>query len=160
MAMVNRTRLRRSGTRKIFRNFSSIQKTRRMIRRRRFNHTASPPQPGRRDSRKSLPDQNGLAAGLLDLLLRGLGKLVRMHGKRNIQFAVAENLQQLAAALEKALGHERVQRKLSLVQLRQAIQVEHGVLGAEDVGKAALGQTAMQRHLAALKAAHQARTRA
>jgi hypothetical protein len=45
---------------------------------------------------------------------------------------------------------------LTLKVLDQPVQIHHRVLGAEDVGKAALGQAAVQRHLAALKAAHQA----
>jgi hypothetical protein len=40
--------------------------------------------------------------------------------------------------------------------LHKPVQIHHRVLGAEDVGEAALGQAAVQRHLAALKAAHQA----
>jgi hypothetical protein len=41
--------------------------------------------------------------------------------------------------------------------LGHAVQAEHGVLGAEDVVEAALGQAAVQRHLAAFEAAHQRR---
>ena len=40
--------------------------------------------------------------------------------------------------------------------LGNAVKVHDGVFGAEDVSEAALGQTAVQRHLAAFKAAHQA----
>jgi hypothetical protein len=40
--------------------------------------------------------------------------------------------------------------------LGDAVQIHDRVFGAEDVGEAALGQTAVQRHLAAFKTAHQA----
>ena len=39
----------------------------------------------------------------------------------------------------------------------QAVQVHYLVFHAENVGKSALGQAAMQWHLAAFKAAHHAR---
>ena len=51
-----------------------------------------------------------------------------------------------------------VEGNLGLAQLGDAVQIHHGVFGAEDVGESALGQAAVQRHLAALKTAHQART--
>ena len=40
-----------------------------------------------------LADQNCLAAGFLDLLLCGLGELVRMHRDRRREFAITEDLE-------------------------------------------------------------------
>src|SRR5205085_2191138 len=50
--------------------------------------------------------------------------------------------------------------QLGIDRLLQAVEIDLGIFDAEDVVESALGQTAMQRHLAALKAldAH-ARTR-
>ena len=43
-------------------------------------------------SAELLADQNCLAAGLLDGLLRGFRKLVRVNGNRAAQLAVVEHL--------------------------------------------------------------------
>src|SRR3954470_12093079 len=63
-----------------------------------------------------------------------------------------------------ALDHSRLaqnfRRDGGLAQLRQLLQVHDIELLAEDVGESAFGHAAVQRHLAAFKTAHHARTAA
>src|ERR1019366_7626866 len=100
---------------------------------------------------------DGLAAGLLYLLDSRLGKLVRMDGDGRDQLAGAKNLDQGLLARRQAKLLVVFQRDLrDGIERRDPVQVHNRVFGAEDVGEAALGQTTMQRHLAALKTAHQA----
>src|ERR1039458_111397 len=112
-------------------------------------------------SAELLADQNCLATGLLDGFLRGLRELVRVNGNRSSQLAVVEHLDQAALLAQQAKRDDRVEGELGLRSSRQnlsdAIKSEHRVLDAEDVVEAALGQAAVQRHLAALEAAHQRR---
>ena len=84
---------------------------------------------------------------------------MRMHGNCRRQLAVAQDLEQLVALPKETLRLEGFQGQLGLAQLSQTVEVENGVFGTENVGETALGQTAVQRHLAAFKTAHQARTR-
>src|ERR1700751_5936192 len=117
MAMVKSTRLRKSGMRKIFANFSNMGLLPIIM-------------PGfTRDNQafaKWLADYNSFAAGLLNLLLRGLGKLVSMHRDCRRELAVTEDLEQLPAALQIALGLKRLERQLLFAQRNQAIQIQHG----------------------------------
>ena len=107
-------------------------------------------------------NDDGLATGIFDGLLRGLGELVRVDRNGLLDLAVGQHLHQPVALLQDAMLRELVQRELLLAELGDGVEAEDGVLHAEDVGEAALGQAAVQRHLAAFKAAHQAgaRTRA
>src|SRR5580692_4687625 len=104
--------------------------------------------------------QDGLAPGLFDLFLSGFGELVRVDSDRRGQLAVAEDLDQsrLAAGQAKLLVivQAYLGNTLFLDNGGDAGQVDDRVFDAEDVGETALGQTAMQRHLATLKTAHQA----
>src|SRR5271166_6995686 len=125
MARVNSTRLRRSGMRKIFANFSNMG----------LLPIIMPcPLSGIGQSiRETLADQNYLAAGLLDLLLRGLRKLVRVHGQRHVDLAIPEDLQQLIAFPEEALRDKCFQGQLRITQFGQPVEVQHGVFSPEDV---------------------------
>ncbi len=104
-------------------------------------------------------NDDGLAAGIFNGLLRGLGELVRVDRNGLLDLAVGQHLHQAVALLQDAVLGELVQRELRLAELGDGVEAEDGVLHAEDVGEAALGQAAVQRHLAALKAAHQAGAR-
>src|SRR5450631_2264902 len=142
---VKKTRLRRSGMRKILANLSNI---------------TSRPQIGHyfKTSNQALLKNLKLAAGLGDLFLRRLRKLVRLHGDGRLQLAIAQNLYRLLGAdhtrLAQHIGIDRV------AQPFQFFQVHDVEFLAEDVGEAALRHTPVQRHLAALKSAHHARTAA
>src|SRR5271165_1648644 len=81
---------------------------------------------------------------------------MRLDGDLAIQLAGAENLETGAEFLddtefEQAAGIEAV-----AFELFEPPDVDDGVLFAKDVVEAALGQTAVQRHLAAFEAAHDA----
>src|SRR5438105_3526460 len=78
------------------------------------------------------------------------------HGKRLFQVAIAENLDASTGRNHTGLG-QRFRRKGAFTEFRQALEIHDGVLLAEDIGEAALGDAAMQRHLPAFKAAHHAR---
>ena len=52
---------------------------------------------------------------------------------------------------------QEFRRNVLFAQLGQPVQVHDLIFLAENVGEAALGQAAMQRHLAAFEAAHHAR---
>src|SRR5271157_2373045 len=115
------------------------------------------------DSRRSLAgraDHLGRSAGLLDLLHRRLGKLVGLHRNLARQLPGAEDLETITqllddAQLEQAVGVERI-----AFQLLQLPEVDNGVMLLEDVRESALGQPAVQRHLAALETALLAEPRA
>src|ERR1700688_4841767 len=106
-----------------------------------------------------LADEDGLAAGLLDRFLSGLGELVRVDGDRGLDLSVIEDLDQAVLLAEEAKGDDFVEGELGDIfgggNLGDAVEAEDLVLDAEDVGKAALRQTAMKGHLAAFEAAHQ-----
>ena len=97
-----------------------------------------------------------LAAGLGDFLFGRLGKLMRLHCQRRLQFAIAQHLDQIVLMYYAVLDQE-FRSNVLFAQLSQAVQVHHLVFHAENIGEAALGQAAMQWHLAAFKAAHHAR---
>src|ERR1700722_16964198 len=106
-------------------------------------------------SRRSAQNDR-LAAGLLDLLDSRLGELVRVNGDRRRQLAGAKNLDQRLLGRGQAKLLVVVESDLFHFEWRDAIEIDDRVFGAEDVGETALGQAAVQRHLAAFKTAHQA----
>src|SRR6267154_4468411 len=110
-----------------------------------------------------LADEDGLAAGLLDCFLGGLGELVGVDGDRGLDLSVIEDLDEAVLLAEQAKGDDLVEGELGDIfgrgDLGDAVETENLVLDAEDVGKAALGQTTMKGHLAAFKAAHERGTR-
>src|SRR6266567_2397457 len=186
MKRVKSTRLRRSGIRKIFRNFSSMCgyplqgfsslhdpchsilpangprcRPTLVVDAPSFDcETRNTPQLSSCRCRRTAKNQ-GSAASLFDLFHRGLGKLVGVNGDRRGQVARTENLDQGLLARGQAKLLVILQGDLGdSFESRDPVQVHDRILGAEDVGEAALGQTAMQRHLAALETAHQAEARA
>src|ERR1700684_131305 len=81
---------------------------------------------------------------------------MRPHSQLAREVAGAEHFESGAqflnhTELEQPPGIERV-----AFQLLQPAHIHDGILLAENVGKSALGQTPMQRHLAALATAHDA----
>src|SRR5205823_5412663 len=76
--------------------------------------------------------------------------------ERLLQVAIAENLDASTGRNHAGLG-QRFRRKGAFAEFRQALEIHDGILLAENIGEAALGDTAMQRHLPAFKAAHHAR---
>src|ERR1019366_116537 len=82
-----------------------------------------------------------------------------MNGERLGQLAIAQNLDQRLLARCQSELLVILNLDLSDAEIFKTIEVEHGVLGAEDVDEAALRDAAMQRHLAAFKTTHQAEAR-
>src|SRR5580698_6479090 len=107
---------------------------------------------------KALLQDLKLAASLGDFFLRRLGKFVRVHRDRRGQLSHAENLYR-RIAMHHARLLEHFGGNFSLAKCRQAAEVYHIVFFAENVGEAALGNAAMERHLAAFKSANEARAR-
>src|SRR5690349_6577251 len=107
------------------------------------------------DASFSLPKSFGLTAGGGDLLGGLAAELVRLHGQGLGHFTTAEHLHQRRAAADDAGIAQRVHRhrRALLEQLLELIEVHDVVLGAEDVGEAALRHAPVQRHLAAFEAA-------
>src|ERR1700704_5678249 len=97
-----------------------------------------------------LADEDGLAAGLLNRFLGGLRELVRVDGDRGLDLSIIENFDQAVLLAEEAKGDDLVQGELGDVfgggDLGDAVETEDLVLDAEDVGKAALRQTAVKGH--------------
>src|SRR5688572_31716714 len=93
-------------------------------------------------------------AGLLDDLPGRLGELRRGDVELLGELAVAEDLHAIVRALDQAglTKHGLIDRG-AVVEALQIGDVHDRVVGLEDIGEAALRQTAMQRHLAAFKTA-------
>src|SRR6266478_386200 len=149
MPSVNRIRLRRSGTLNILRtaarNFSIIKVAQTSV---------CDLNDQRRLKSVQLRANNGnSAAGLFNLLARAPGKAVRRDFQRLGNLAIAEDYDIVFGFLDDPAmvhnfrGYFIVGRKL-LFQSREA---DFNPLLLEDIGKAAFGQTAMQRHLAAFE---------
>src|SRR3569833_132714 len=191
MPRVNRTRLRRSGIRKIFANFSSMfgfsasGETARVtyqssvcaneaacrricagtlkfdLVRLEISLAVFPDTDlktfafRRRPSIRRLgcrgrSRHNRFAAGLFDLLDSRLGELMSMDGDRPIQLTRAQHLDQSLLARNEPQLLVVFERDLLHGELREAVEIYNRVLGAEDIGEAALRKPAVQRHLAAL----------
>src|SRR5712691_2937882 len=84
---------------------------------------------------------------------------MRLHGDGGLQFSVTKNFDWTLSADHARLAQDFGSNR-SLAQRYKLFQVHDVVFLAEDVSKAALRQTAVQRHLAAFKSAHHARTAA
>src|ERR1700709_2608243 len=106
-------------------------------------------------------------AGLLDRRDRGLRGAMGFDGELGLELAAAEQPQSVLGAADHATLHQRFDGdgvlgvdQLGVDGFLQPVEVALGEIELEDVGEAALRQTTMQRHLAALEAldAH-ARTR-
>src|SRR5256885_11281781 len=96
------------------------------------------------------------AARLSDLLFRRLREFVRLHGECRLQVAIAEDFDQIVLGAESGLDQDFLVDGL-LSKSGKVANIHYRVFGAEDVGEAALGKTAVQRHLSAFEAAHHAR---
>src|SRR5262245_26227981 len=122
MAKVNRSRRRSSGMRPAFANPSST-----------FDHL-------------------GAAAGCGDTRLCRLAEGVGLDGQRLGQLALTEDLDRPAAPHQTVLGERcRIDRRAGFERRVDAAQVDDTELAPEQVAEAALGQAALQRHLAALE---------
>ena len=88
------------------------------------------------------------------------GELVRVDGDGGLDLAVVEHLDQAALLAQQAERDDVLEGELGAGlggdDLGDAVEAEDLVLDAEDVGEAALGQTAVKGHLAAFEAAHEA----
>src|SRR5271170_4491115 len=104
----------------------------------RYLNNAVAPRLALRRGKNLAADQNSLDAGLLDLLLRGLGKLVRMDGHRSREFASREHLDQLVTLLQQTERNQLLDCQLRLAKFGDAVQVHDGVFGPENIGEAAL----------------------
>src|ERR1035437_4387908 len=101
-------------------------------------------------------DDLSYAAGLLDFLRSRFRKNVGFHFDFAGDVAGSENLESIAQLLDDAQLHQTVGRKRIARQLFEITQIHDGEFLLEKMGEAALRQTAMERHLAAFKAAHDA----
>src|SRR5260370_22120551 len=103
-------------------------------------------------SNPRLADEDGFAAGILDGFLGGLGERVRVDGDCGLDLCVVQDLDEAVLLAEEAKGDDLVQGELGDIfggcDLSNAVEAENLVFDAEDVGEAALGQTAVKRHLA------------
>jgi hypothetical protein len=81
------------------------------------------------------------------------------HGECNRQLAGAQNLDGMLGANHPSLAQD-VGIDGRLAEEHQLVEVHNVKFLAEDVGEAALRHAAMQRHLAAFKTTHHARTTA
>ncbi len=95
-----------------------------------------------------------IAAGSLDLLQGGLGEQVSLHRELPAQRSRTQNLQPIPESLNDAARHQLVGPEDVAIQLFQPAQIEHGVLFFENIRKTALGEPAVQWHLAAFEPAH------
>src|ERR1035438_8012448 len=97
--------------------------------------------------RSLLPDQNRLAARLLDRFLRRLRELVRVNRDGAGEFAVVQYLDQAVLLAQQAERDNVFERELGIGRggenLGDAIETEHRVFDAEDIVEAALGKAAM-----------------
>src|SRR5262249_18381206 len=94
------------------------------------------------------------ASGLLDLLQGRLRKLVGFHRDLTGQLAGSEHLEAVARLANDAEFYQSVGCERIAFELLQPSQIDDCELLLENVGEPALGQAAMERHLAALKSAH------
>src|SRR5271156_5409075 len=82
-----------------------------------------------------------------------------MNGDGGCELSVIEYLDEAVLLAEEAKGDDLVQGELGDLlgsgNLGDAVEAEDLVLDAEDVGEAALGQTAVKGHLAAFEATHE-----
>src|SRR5580693_9228554 len=104
------------------------------------------------------PDYTGLAAGFLDLLRRRLRKNVRFDVDAARDFTGPEDLETVAELIDNAALDQAVHGERVAFQFFQILEVDDRILLLEDIGKSALRQTAVQRHLAAFESAHDAVT--
>src|ERR1700730_3506621 len=85
-----------------------------------------------------LADEDGLAAGLLNRFLGGLGELVRVDGDRGLDLSVIENLNEAILLAEQAKGDDLGEGELGDVfggdDLGDAVEAENLILDTEDVG--------------------------
>src|SRR5215472_4740051 len=140
---VNRTRLRRSGTRNMFTNASSSL----------FMITFALP---------ALlcyrAEYLGRSAGFANLRLGRFRKMVRFHRNLTGQRARAQDLETVVQLVDDSRRHQTVGRERIAFQLLQPAQVDDGEPLLKNVGEPALRQPAVQRHLAAFEAALLAET--
>src|SRR5882762_6061279 len=93
-----------------------------------------------------------LTSGASNLLLGRLTELMRPHGDRGSQFAIAQNLDGGAYLANQAAGNQKFRcYRLSRRESIQHFDIYYRILDAGRIVKAALGNPAAQRHLAALK---------
>src|SRR5262249_23081819 len=78
------------------------------------------------------------------------------HVDGPLELARGEHLHAVADTLDGAELDQPVRIKRVAFQAVQPPQIDDGILLLENVGEAALGQTPVQRHLAALESAHHA----
>src|SRR6202034_2474435 len=97
-----------------------------------------------------------LPAGLLDLFRSRLRENMRLNVDTARDLARTEHLEPIAQLVDNAARDQAVHRKGVAFQLFQILQIHDRVLLLENIGKTALRQTAVQRHLAAFEAAHDA----
>src|SRR5437016_10849821 len=128
MASVKSTRLRRSGTRKMFASFSNILRLLLL-----FLFFVL-------DCRSHKDaDHFGLAARFLHLLLGRLGKFMGMDRKRRFQIAIAQHFDKVILTGQ-AMLEEHIEGDLLFAEFRKPLKIEDRIFSAENVGKTALRQ--------------------
>src|SRR5947208_2058548 len=83
---------------------------------------------------------------------------MRFHFDRTRNFARAKNLQPVAQLLDQAESGQPIHRERIPGQPFEVPQIHDREMLLENVGEAALGQPAVERHLTALETAHDAVT--
>src|SRR6202045_4330312 len=160
-ARVNNTLFRKSGMRKRFRNasmnrFILLPSAQGILQLALAFASYVIPQKRQRDCRTPTKSSYNLerAAGFRDLFLGGRAERMRMNRNLCGQLAIAQNLYAIAAAANESVRAQQLRRYGFAGRKNvQFVQVQDGILDAEQVMKAALGHAAMQRHLAAFKSA-------
>src|SRR4051794_33671486 len=97
-------------------------------------------------------------ARLLDLFHGRFRKLVRLYRDAARQLTRAQHLQAVTHFVDDARCQERIYSEGVAFELLEMSQVDDGELLFEDIGEAALGKAAVQRHLATFKSALLAET--
>src|SRR5579862_4196692 len=147
-ASVNSSRFRRSGIRKTLaiasKNFMAYFST--LLGFFTFNWPVIGPDADRNHFR--------LAARRLNLFQGRLRKNVGLHVDLALELACPQNLQAMLDLTDDSQFQQLCGIEGIAFQALQSRHVDDGVFLAENVGESALGKTAMQRHLAALKPAH------
>ena len=94
------------------------------------------------------------AARSLNLFQGGFGKQMSLHQDFSLQFARSQDLEAVFQPADHAQFQQFARIEGIAFETIQMAQIDDGELFAEDVGKSALGQAPVQRHLAAFKSTH------
>src|ERR1700693_6162584 len=152
MASVNKIRLRRSGILKIF-----VTASKNFIFDYLNTSTSAPSRSRLGNTNLGLaPNYGSTSAGLLDLLQSRFREHMRLHGDLASEIARSQHFQPRAQLLDDAQLQQPARIELVAFQLLQAPYIYDRVFFPKYVVEAAFRKAPVQRHLAALKPAHNA----